>query len=250
MTFNWRHSALILADCLLAVYLFMAVTAINRPDETADVCTAMNIHIEDGQVRGFLDTNDVKAMLLKDRLYPLGDPMSKVDVRRIEELIASNPFVKSVECYKTHSGTVHLNISQRLPVIRVKSDGGDDYYVDDQGNVMPQTRFVSNMVVATGHIQRPYAQKILTALGRYLSQHAFWNNQIEQVNILSDGSMEMVPRVGEHIVYLGQPRNLERKLERLEKFYRYGLSKAGWNKYSYINLEFDNQIICKKRKRE
>ena len=167
MTFNWRHSALILADCLLAVYLFMAVTAFNRPDETADVCTAMNIHIEDGQVRGFLDTNDVKAMLLKDRLYPLGDPMSKVDVRRIEELIASNPFVKSVECYKTHSGTVHLNISQRLPVIRVKSDGGDDYYVDDQGNVMPQTRFVSNMVVATGHIQRPYAQKVLTALGRY-----------------------------------------------------------------------------------
>ena len=32
------------------------------------------------------------------------------------------------------------------------------------------------------------------------------------------------------------------------KFYQYGLSKVGWNKYSYINLEFDNQIICKKNK--
>ena len=39
------------------------------------------------------------------------------------------------------------------------------------------------------------------------------------------------------------------KLARLEKFYRYGLSQAGWNKYAYINLEFDNQIICKKRKK-
>ena len=39
----------------------------------------------------------------------------------------------------------------------------------------------------------------------------------------------------------------EGKLERLEKFYRYGLSQAGWNKYSYINLAFENQIICKKK---
>jgi cell division protein FtsQ len=38
-----------------------------------------------------------------------------------------------------------------------------------------------------------------------------------------------------------------KKMGRLEKFYKYGLSQAGWNKYSSINLEFDNQIICKKR---
>ena len=41
---------------------------------------------------------------------------------------------------------------------------------------------------------------------------------------------------------------VEKKLLRLEKFYKYGLSQVGWNKYSYINLEFDNQIICKKKK--
>ena len=39
-------------------------------------------------------------------------------------------------------------------------------------------------------------------------------------------------------------------MDRLEKFYKYGLSQAGWNKYSYINVEFDNQIICKKRQYE
>jgi cell division protein FtsQ len=41
----------------------------------------------------------------------------------------------------------------------------------------------------------------------------------------------------------------KKKMNRLEKFYKYGLSEAGWNKYAYINLEFDNQIICKKRKK-
>ena len=42
--------------------------------------------------------------------------------------------------------------------------------------------------------------------------------------------------------------NVEKKLDRMRKFYLYGLNKAGWNKYSYINVEFDNQIICKKAK--
>ena len=80
--------------------------------------------------------------------------------------------------------------------------------------------------------------------------------------MLPDKGVEIVPRVGQHVVMLGylpQVANnkeryeriasfVETKLNRLEKFYKYGLSQVGWNKYSYINLEFDNQIICKKKK--
>ena len=82
-----------------------------------------------------------------------------------------------------------------------------------------------------------------------LVNNNFWQNQIEQINVLADGSIEIAPRVGEHIIYLGSPTNIEKKLQRLEKFYRYGLSEAGWNKYSYISVEFDNQIICKKKQK-
>ena len=70
-----------------------------------------------------------------------------------------------------------------------------------------------------------------------------------QVNVLADGTVEIVPRVGDNIVYLGSPGGIGRKLDRLAKFYKYGLSRVGWDRYSYISLEFDNQIICKKRGR-
>lgn len=90
-----------------------------------------------------------------------------------------------------------------------------------------------------------------------------WRNQIEQINVRFDRGIELVPRVGNHVVYIGKlpesnyPDEREKevtdfvnmKMDRLEKFYKYGLSQVGWNKYSYINLEFDNQIICKKRKK-
>ena len=119
---------------------------------------------------------------------------------------------------------------------------------DEKGNVMPNTHYTSDLVIATGHFNRNYAKRYLAPIGENLLHDRFWNNQIEQLNVLHDGTIEMVPRVGNHIVYLGPPTDIPQKLTRLEKFYRYGLNVAGWNKYSYINLEFNNQIICKKNK--
>ena len=176
--------------------------------------------------------------------------MEQVNSRKIEEKLLQNPFVESVQCYKTQSGRVDITLSQRLPVIRVKADNGDDYYVDTYGNIMPNTQYVSDLVIATGQISRPYAQKVLSRVGNFLIRNKLWFCQAEQINVLDDGTIEMIPRVGEHIVYLGQPTGLSRKFSRLEKFYKYGLPKAGWNKYSYISVEFDNQIICKKRNRK
>ena len=47
--------------------------------------------------------------------------------------------------------------------------------------------------------------------------------------------------------HLGKLDNFENKLARLKEFYKKGLNQVGWNKYSRINLEFSNQIICTKR---
>lgn len=248
MTLNWNKYAIILADCLLAAYLLLAITAFNRPDASSDVCNEVNIQIEENIVKGFLSADDIKLQLQRARLYPLGDPTAAVDTRKMEEALLQNPFVKEAQVYKSQTGHVYVTLTQRLPVIRVKADNGDDYYLDEFGNIMPNTHFVSDLAIATGPIKRTYAQKTLTRVGRFLINNPLWSNQVEQLNILPDGSMEMVPRVGDHIIYLGKPVKLDYKFARLEKFYRYGLSKAGWNKYSYICLEFDNQIICKKRK--
>lgn len=249
MHINWKKSTLVVIDIAIAVYLVLAITAFNSPDALYNVCAEVNIDIKQGPVQGFINADEVKTLLLRAHLYPLGDPMEQVDARKIEEALLANPFVESAECYKTQTGRVYITLAQRLPVMRIKSDNGDDYYVDTYGNIMPNTQYVSDLVVATGQISRPYAQKVLSRVGNFLIRNKLWFCQAEQINVLPDGTIEMIPRVGEHIVYLGQPTGLTRKFSRLEKFYKYGLSQAGWNKYSYISVEFDNQIICKKHNR-
>ena len=104
-------------------------------------------------------------------------------------------------------------------------------------------------MVATGSITPKYARQNLTRLGRVIQDNPFWNKQIQQIHVLENGEVELVPRVGKHIILLGQPTDVERKLDRMKEFYTEGLNRVGWNKYSQISLKYDNQIICKKNKK-
>ena len=245
---NWKKIGILIADIILGVYLVLAITAFNRPDEQDAVCREVKINITDDAGNGFLNTNEVKRQLQHAKVYPLGDRMSDVCTRQIEETLLKSPLVEEVECYKTQTGRVYINLKQRIAVMRIMANNGESYYIDNLGAIIPSKNNSTDLVVATGDIKRKYAQTTLKQFGLLLFDDPFWRSQIEQLNVLPDGSIEMIPRVGDHIVYLGQPTRLNEKLTRLEKFYRYGLSKAGWNKYSYINIEFNNQIISKKRK--
>ena len=247
MSFNWKKSLIVVFDIAIAAYLILAVTAFNKPAERASVCSEVKIDIDDEMPDGFLNANEIKQILERQRLYPLAQPMMSVNARDIEEALRKSPFVQQAECYKAQNGHVCISLKQRMPVVHVMADNNENYYVDTNGGIMPETRVATDNIIATGHISKKYAQKYLAPMVNIIIQDKFWQSQIEQINVLNDGSMEIVPRVGEHIVCLGAPSNIEKKLERLRKFYQYGLNQAGWNKYAYINIEFDNQIICKKK---
>lgn len=247
MRLSWKNITIALIDTALAVYLVFAITAFNEPYDAHDVCKQVRINISDGVSDGFLNTDEIKSLLQRNHAYPLGQTMATINTRSIEDILEKSPFVDDAQCYKTSEGHVCIQLTQRLPIVRVKADNGDDYYVDSRGGIMPNTKYTSDLIIATGHVSRTYASKTLTRVANYIMHDRFWQSQVVQLNVLPDGTMEMVPRVGDHIVYLGAPVGIQKKLERLRKFYKYGLSEAGWNKYSTISVEFDNQIICKKR---
>jgi len=264
MSVNWKKTLTVVLDIMLAGYIVLAFTAFNKPDMQARVCKKVNIHIQDETTNGFITATDIKSRLDKKHLYPLSQPMQKVKGRKIEDMLKKSPFVKTVECYKTQDGEVNILITQRMPVIRIKAHNGDDYYLDDNNQIMPNSHYSSDLIIATGNIDKIYAQNYISILSNIFMGSDLWRNQIEQINVLPNEGIELVPRVGNHIVYIGQLPEISdskerqkvvsdyinKKMTRLEKFYKYGLSQVGWNKYAYINLEFDNQIICKKRANE
>ena len=243
---NWKKTLLVVADIFLGVYLLLAVTAFNKPDNSNLVCSQVKIDISDSGTEGFLNTDEIKKILQKNNMYPLGKLIGEVNCREMEEFLMTSPFVDQAQCYKTQNGHINIMLTQRMPIIRIMAEDGSNYYLDNHGGIMGNIKYTADMIIATGKISQKYAQDSLSQVANFITHSKLWNSQIEQINVLHDGTMELVPRVGEHTIYIGKPTDIEQKLDRLEKFYRYGLSKAGWNKYKYINVEFSNQIICRR----
>ena len=72
---------------------------------------------------------------------------------------------------------------------------------------------------------------------------------IEQINVTPKQELELVPRVGSHILFLGKAEDYNEKFRKLQTFYEKVLSQVGWNKYERISVEFNNQIICTKKEK-
>lgn len=98
MTYNWKKSALIAAAMILGAYLCLAVTALNQPDDEKAVCTQVDIVIADGKVDGFLGASEIKEQLQRAKIYPQGQPMKQIDVRKIEEVLQKTPSSRMQRC--------------------------------------------------------------------------------------------------------------------------------------------------------
>ena len=233
---------------LITVYLVMAVTVMNgKPND--QTCSGMELVIKDSIDYGFISKREVLRLLNGKKLSPIGKPMGEINTRQLEDELRQHPLIGNAECYRTSSNRVGIEITQRLPILRVMAANGENYYIDDKAHLMPIPNSAANVAIVTGNVDKKFAAKELYELGMFLQRHPLWKAQIQQINVTAAKELELVPQVGDHIIFLGKPGNYENKFERLKTFYKRGLNEVGWNKYSRISLEFDNQIICTKKEK-
>ena len=212
---------------LITVYLGVAVTVFNR--KPADqVCRDVELIIKDTVYAGFVTKDEVTGILQKKGIYPVGKKMERIHTKTLENELDKHPLIDEI--------------------LRIMSNNGESYYVDNKGTIMPpEAKCVARRTIVTGNVEKSFAMRDLYKFGVFLQNNPFWDAQIEQIHVLPSKDVELVPRVGDHIVYLGKLDQFEDKLDRLKVFYKKALNEVGWNKYSRISLEFNNQIICTKR---
>lgn len=233
---------------LIAVYLVMSATVLNS-EPTQRVCKGMELTIKDSIDYGFITPNEIKGILKQHKLLPEGKELANINVRQIEETLTKHPFIRNAECYLTSGGKVAIDLYQRVPFIRIMSNSGDNYYLDSQGEIIVAPNRPVHVVIATGFIDRKFAKDELYPLGKFLQENEFWKAQIEQINVTAKQELELVPRVGKHILFLGKAGDYNEKFRKLQTFYKEALNQVGWNKYERISIEFTNQIICTKKEK-
>lgn len=236
----------IIGLCSLAGYLiFAAVFFSGKPEK--EVCSHFKIATNSEDGKHMIDLAEIEKLIDAKGLNPYGKPLNEVNTYKIEQAILENKMVKKANVFVSGSNGIRVEIDERQPILRIITNTGEDYYIDKEAKKVPLSRlFVANLPLATGHISDSFAKNELYKLAVFMEENEFWNNQIEQIVVLPNKDLKLIPNVGNHDIILGNIDNFQDKLAKLMTFYQKGLSEVGWNRHSVINLKYDKQIVATK----
>lgn len=230
------------------------------------ICDDLSIKIDTESGMYFIDNDDVLVHLRTNNLYPVGKKIKEIDIKVLEKSLTSIPEIKSANVFISIDGKVGIDITQRVPIVRVFNRSGNNFYIDEEGFQMAVSeKYFPRLLVVTGYVndentdlsarqialdiekKKKFKMDEIFKLVRFIVKDKFWNAQIQQIDINREGEIELIPTAGDHRIIFGSLENMEAKFNKLFVFYTEGLSNTGWENYKTINLKFKHQIICTKK---
>ena len=118
--------------------------------------------------------------------------------------------------------------------MRVMPDNGGDFFIDEDGVVVRRRNLYNpRLHIIGGNVNISQAMlngvsvldtsiknsilKDLYYLVGYISDDSFWSAQIDQLYVDNNDEIDLIPRVGNHLVHLGTAENYKGKLRILKR---------------------------------
>jgi len=220
--------------------------------KSAVVCKDVKIYIPGNQY--FVDKQEVENILQVTSSNLVGRKMENINLHDLENKLKANPFIEVARVYADMDGIICIEISQRQPIMRMMNQFDQDFYVDQHGLKIPlSANFTAQVLAANGFIEEPFGGKVdtlHTALAKdifktvdFIRKDSLWDAQIAQVYVNQDHEIELIPRVGNQRILLGNADSLAVKFHNLKLFYKQALPQVGWDAYKMINIKYANQVI-------
>jgi cell division protein FtsQ len=247
----WRHILISFAWVISLGGLVVLMSFIEiKKAEVA--CREVKVYIPGNQY--FIDREEVDNILKVHRHKLVGRLMENINLHDLEKKLKANPFIESAKVYADMDGIIKVEISQRQPIIRVMNQFDQDYYIDQHGVKIPlSANFTARVLAANGYIDEVFANKVdtlhtdiakqLFKTADFIIRDSLWDAQIAQVYVNQDHEIELIPRVGNNRILLGNADDLEAKFHNLLVFYKQALPRVGWDRYKTINIKYANQVV-------
>ncbi|KAA3437551.1 hypothetical protein FOA19_09545 [Rufibacter hautae] len=252
MLWNRKVKALLFAVFCMGGFVFLA--GFSKARQEGKICKKVNIKIDNEYNNYFLSESEVMALLTRNGSQPLtGMKKEEIDLKRLEMRIKSHKFVREAEVSRDLEGNINVTIQQNRPIARLLSTE-KDVYLDEEGNQLPlSTLYTAHVIPVTASVvtsakggsffQDSVGIAYLSLL-RYIEKDPFWNAQLAHMDIDPQGKVSFLTQVGDQRIEFGKPVNVQEKFRRLFIFYKEVMPVVGWDKYSRLNVEYKDQIIC------
>lgn len=209
----------------------------------------------------FVSEQDIRDYIAESYGDFNGQRLDSVGLARIEDILESKSAVKSTEAWVTDDGVLHIDITQRTPVLRFQN-GEKGFYVDDRGFIMPlHHSYTAPVPVVSGNIpiniengykgeaasqeERIWIDGMLR-FNSFISDSKKWKGKVFGIKIVDDGDIVLtIDGRGESFIF-GDSGNLDIKFSKIEKYFDYILPAKGDGYYKTVNVKYNKQIVCRK----
>lgn len=253
---HWKSVLYTLLGIICLAGLAVLMSFISRKSRDY-VCKEVHIVLPGEQ--SFIARSDIDTILRQQYGDLVGKTLSALPIHDMEHVLGAIPFIKKAEITADMDGTLVIQMEQRTALLRIINRTGEQYYLDEAGIKMPISPYYTpRVLVANGMIDEPFQQldsirtPIVTALyetAAYLRSDTLWDHQIEQLYVNAAGEIEMIPRIGDQTIILGNADSLETKFDKLYLFYKEVIPAVGWDYYKTVKLNFSGQLVCEKNKK-
>ena len=207
------------------------------------LCTQVDIVVEDSVSRQYVDAMEVEGYLKARGGYALTKAMSEVDCHMIEQALLKHEMIRTASCYKTPFGAVRIRVTQRIPVLCVKTAEGN-YLVDTDRRVMPSRKEMRlDIPVITGAINQRAAAEEYYDFVQWLGSNAYWSERIKNIHVRNPKYVVLSQKEYATNIVLGPLDGYEAKLARLRSLYKKGFDVIGYPECRELDLRFTGQIV-------
>jgi len=235
---------------LVAVAIFwssISSTAKNRIVESMDI-----VILPENQAL-FLNQTIISDSVQTIIGNPSGRSANDINIQKLEARLNKIPAVRKAEVYIALDGVLKIKIEERTPVVLVQNALQQEFYLDSQGVIIPNTSSkFCDVLVANGNIKNAIASgkiiggetaKNIVAVAKFIAADSLWNAQFQQLYVDNYNDLILIPRIGKHSIVVGNGANLPQKFGNLRLFYDQGLKSTGWDRYKSVDISNLNQVV-------
>jgi cell division protein FtsQ len=235
---------------LVAVAIFwssISSTAKNRIVESMDI-----VILPENQAL-FLNQTIISDSVQTIIGNPSGRSANDINIQKLEARLNKIAAVRKAEVYIALDGVLKIKIEERTPVVLVQNALQQEFYLDSQGVIIPNTSSkFCDVLVANGNIKNVMASgkiiggetaKNIVALAKFIAADSLWNAQFQQLYVDNYNDLILIPRIGKHSIVVGNGANLPQKFGNLRLFYDQGLKSTGWDRYKSVDISNLNQVV-------
>ena len=239
MRVNWNYiKGLILL--VLVAFLFAFSSLRNNTRNVKNI--TVNFIGDDNL---FITEETVNKLLIQNKEDLTRVPKEILDLNELELALKSNPMIRTAQVYLTVNGEVRADVIQRKPIARVSTNAS--YYIDDEGSFMPlSSNYTARVPLVTGFIMKNDLNNVFK-IAHKIYNDQFLKTHIVEIHQNQDKTIVLKTRVLDFEILIGHLDRLDSKISNLKAFYQKAKKDKSLNKYSKVNLQFENQVVCTKK---